>query len=231
MKLDTPLSHIDKQKLYETSVNVCFNQMIATKGIKTFGKEAVAAMFAEYKQLNDKNVFGRFDKRNLTKDLKRNALRAVNLIKRKRCGKLKGRTCAKGAPQRTYVPKEQASSPTLRVESLMALILINAFEKRDVAIFDVPGAYLFANLDDKFALLKIEGDFVKIMCNVSPDFVEDIVYENEKPVLYVQILKALYGMVESALLLYSLYIEVLLKNGFRLNPVDKCVANKIIDGK
>ena len=113
----------------------------------------------------------------------------------------------------------------------MALILINAFEKRDVAIFDVPGAYLFADLDNKFALLKIEGDFVKIICDVNPDFVEDIVYENEKPVLYVQILKALYGMIESALLWYSLYIEVLLKNGFRLNPVDKCVANKIIDGK
>ena len=70
MTLDTPLSHIDKQKLYEKSVNVCFNQMTATKGIKTFGKEAVDAMFAEYKKLNDKNVFGRFDKRNLTKDLK-----------------------------------------------------------------------------------------------------------------------------------------------------------------
>ena len=129
MKLDTPLSHIDKQKLYETSVNVCFNQMTATKGIKAFGKEAVAATFAEYKQIDDKNVFGRFGKRNLTKDLKR-----------KRCGKLKGRTCANGAPQRKYIPREQASSPTLRVESLMALILINAFEKRDVAIFDVPGA-------------------------------------------------------------------------------------------
>jgi len=40
-------------------------------------------MFAEYKQLNDKNVFGRFNKKTVTKDLKRNALRAVNLIKRK----------------------------------------------------------------------------------------------------------------------------------------------------
>jgi len=107
----------------------------------------------------------------------------------------------------------------------------DAFEKRDVAIFDVPGAYSFADLDDKFVLSKIEEDFVKIMCDVNSDFVEDIVYENEKPVLYVQILKALYGMIESALLWYLLYIEVLLKHGFELNPVDKCVANKIIDGK
>ena len=35
-------------------------------------------MIAEYKQLNNKNVFGRFNKRKLTKDLRRNALRAVN---------------------------------------------------------------------------------------------------------------------------------------------------------
>jgi len=69
------------------------------------------------------------------------------------------------------------------------------------------------------------------MCDVNPDFVEDIVYENKKPVLYVQVLKALYGMIESALLWYSLYIEVLLENGFELYPVDKCVANKIIDDK
>ena len=44
---------------------------------------------------------------------------------------------------------------------------------------------MFADLDDKFVLLKVEGDFVKIMCDVNLVFVEDIVYENEKPVLYV----------------------------------------------
>ena len=98
--------------------------MAASKDIEKFGKEAIAAMFAEYKQLNGKNVFGRFDKRQLTKDLKRNALREVNLIKRRRCGKLKGRSCANGAPQRKYLPRGEALSPTLRVESLMALILI-----------------------------------------------------------------------------------------------------------
>ena len=39
----------------------------------------------------------------------------------------------------------------------MALLLINSFEGRDVAVFDVPGAYLHADIpDDKFVLLKIE---------------------------------------------------------------------------
>jgi len=48
------------------------------------------------------------------------------------------------------------------------------FEKGDVAFFEVPGAYLSADLDNNFVLVKIEGDFVKSMCDVNPDFVEDI---------------------------------------------------------
>jgi len=163
--------------------------------------------------------------------MKRRALRAINLIKEKRCGKIKGRTCADGSSQRKYVPREEASSPTIALESLMVLLMINAHEERDVVIFDVPGAYLHADIGNKFALLKIEGEFVDIMCDVNPEFLPDVRYENGKKVLYVQILKALYGMIESALLWYMLYTEVLQKEGFELNEYDKCVANKIINGK
>jgi len=83
----------------------------------------------------------------------------------------------------------------------MGILLINAFEERDTAIFDVPGAYLHAKIpDDKFAILKIEGEFVDIMCEVNPEYKDDVRYENGKKVLYLQILRALYGMIESALL-------------------------------
>ncbi|GFH61250.1 hypothetical protein CTEN210_17726 [Chaetoceros tenuissimus] len=226
------LSENDKEILFDSALHVLFNQMSAKQGIKEFGEEAVAAMFKEYKQIDTLKVVGRFDKRKLTRELKRKALRAVNLIKKKRCGTIKGRTCTNGAPHRKFVPREEASSPTLRIESLMGLILFAAVEKRDVAIFDVPGAYLHAELgEDKFVLLKLEGDFVRIMCDVNPEYEQDIIYKDGQPVLYLQILKALYGMIESALLWYSLYTEVLLENGFKLNPVDRCVANKEINGK
>jgi len=46
----------------------------------------------------------------------------------------------------------------------------------------------------------------------------------------VQILKVLYVMIESSLLLYELYVTVLKEEGFVVNSVDKCVANKIING-
>jgi len=221
-----------RRELARMAVNVMFNQMTATKVIKMFGERDVAAMIKEYQQLNDMKVIRRTDPNKLTSDQKRRALRAINLIKHKRCGKVKGRAVADRSPTRAYVPREEATSLTASLEAQMATLLIDAHEDRDVAIFDIPGAYLHAHLPDgKFVLLKIEGQFVDIMCEVNPEFLPDVRYENGKKVLYVQILKALYGMIESALLWYSLYVDVLEKDGFKLNPYGTCVANKMVDGK
>ena len=52
-----------------------------------------------------------------------------------------------------------------------------------------------------------------------------------KPVLCVQLQKALYGMLKSALLFYRKLISDLTDMGFRLNPYDPCVANTMVDGK
>ena len=221
-----------KISLFNTSVGICFNQMTAKKGIKFFGEKAIAAMFKEYKQLDDLTVLGRLNPEMVTLEQKRMALRAINLIKEKRCGMIKGRTCANGSTQRKYIPREEASSPTLSLEALMALLLINAFEERDTAVFDVPGAYLHAEMpDNKFVILKIEGVFVDIMVQVNPEYGNDVRIEHGIKVLYVQILRALYGMIESALLWYTLYTEVLHKEGFVINPYDPCVANKLINNK
>ena len=158
-------------------------------------------MFKEYKQLDDLNVLGRVNPESITAAQKYKSLRAVNLIKIKWCGKVKGRTCADGRVQRDYVPRDEASSPTLSNEALIAILLINSNEQRDVAVFDVPEAYLHADIpDNKFALLKIEGEFVDIMCDVNPEYTNDVQHEGDKKVLFVRILKALYGMIELALL-------------------------------
>ena len=47
----------------------------------------------------------------------------------------------------------------------------------------------------------------------------------------MKILREIYGCIESALLWYELYAKTLKGMGFKLNPYDRCVANKIIDGK
>ena len=69
------------------------------------------------------------------------------------------------------------------------------------------------------------------MYEVNPEFKQDVRYEHGKKVLYVQVNKAIYGMIESALLLYELYVTDLLIDGFEFKEYDKCVANKVINGK
>ena len=42
--------------------------------------------------------------------------------------------------------------------------------------------------------MKFEGKFVEIMCEVNPKY-KNITYEKGKKVLYVRILKAIYGII------------------------------------
>ena len=118
------------------------------------------------------------------------------MIKEKRCGTIKGQTVANGRPQRALYTKEEMTSPTVSTDVLLLSLLVDAHEKRDVATADVAGAYLHAKLED-FTLLKLEGDTVDIMCKVNEDYQKFVTYEHGRKVLYLQLLKALYGCVES----------------------------------
>ena len=95
---------------------------------------------------------------------------AINSIKEKRSRKLKGRTCADGRPQRCYITKEDAYFPNISLEAFFTSLIIDARKGRDVAIYDVPGAYLNADIpEDNVVLLNIQGEFVEIMCKVNPE--------------------------------------------------------------
>ena len=49
--------------------------------------------------------------------------------------------------------------------------------------------------------------------------------------LYVRLSKALYGLLQSALLFYRKLRSELEDHGFTVNPYDPCVANKMINGE
>jgi hypothetical protein len=82
-----------------------------------------------------------------------------------------------------------------------------------------------------FTLLKVEGELVDIMCDVCSDYKKFVCYKNGKKVLCLELLKALYGCIQSALLWYELFSSTLQGMGFELNLYDAFVANKVIDGK
>ena len=68
-----------------------------------------------------------------------------------------GRTCADGRLQRDYVSGEEATSPTIALELLFALLIIDAHKCRAVQTFHIPGEYLYASLpDEKLVHMKFE---------------------------------------------------------------------------
>jgi hypothetical protein len=116
-------------------------------------------------------------------------------------------------------------------EALMISLAIDAKEGRAVATADVEGAYLHADMDE-LVIMMFEGEMVDYMIQANPERYAPFVHTNPsgKKVLYVELLKALYGCIKSALLWYKLFTSTLMKMGFKLNPYDPCVANKTING-
>ena len=71
-----------------------------------------------------------------------------------------------------------------------------------------PTFYLQTTLPaDKLLLMRIRDEFVDVMCEVHPEYIPCVRYENGKRVLYVNILRAIYGWIESALLWYKNYTQ------------------------
>jgi len=78
-------------------------------------------------------------------------------------------------------------------------------------------------------------DFRRDYCRVNHQTRSDRKYiwhsQKGKPMLYVQLKKALYGTLQAALLFWKLLSTTLQEWGFTINRYDQCVANKVINGK
>ena len=211
--------------------------MSAKKGIQKYGREAELKLLAEFKQLLEYKTFHGVKASELTAEQKKKAANMINLIEEKiNRGHtddnpvIKARSCYNGKVQRGLYTKEETASPTSSIDSFFITSIKDAFEKRDVAITDVKGAYLNAKMRDVI-IMRITGREVDLFVELDPSLAEFVTYENGVKVLYVQLDKALYGCVQSALLWYELYSSTLIDMGFELNPYDMCVANSMIDSK
>ena len=88
------------------------------------------------------------------------------------------------------------------------------------------------NIGDKHVLMKLRGLVAELIVRVALETHSDYVMdENSKPILYVELPKALCGILNSALKFYIKVVEDLREEGFEINPYDGCVANRIVHGK
>ena len=93
-----------------------------------------------------------------------------------------------------YEPFEK-SSPTVPLEVAMFQLGVAARKNGNIEVFDIPCAYLNAELEkDKQQLMRIPKDIADLLVKVDP---ESKKYRCEDGTILVQILRALYGYPES----------------------------------
>jgi len=207
-------------------------QMSLNKGLKMFGKPGASAVVNELKQLEMRKTIEPVRPRDMTQSQKRQALRYLMYLKEKRCGKIKARGCADGRKQREYKTKDETSAPTVSTEALFLTAAIDAHERRKVITVDIPGAFMHCDIDEEI-FVKLEGAMAQMLVKVDPEkYGPYLTKENGKWVLYVRLLKALYGTLQAALLFWEDLSDYLVNElGFEANPYDLCVVNKTINGK
>ena len=105
------------------------------------------------------------------------------LLKEKRDGSIKGRIVADGREQQEKIEPKDATSPAVSTESGMLTATIDALEGRDVAVVEIPGAYLSADMDDEVHLV-FRGTLEDMMVMDDPELYQPFLsYETGKPVL------------------------------------------------
>jgi hypothetical protein len=114
--------------------------------------------------------------------------------------------------------------------------VIEAKEETDVMTCDIPNAFIQAYLPKKEpgedrVMMKITGVLVGMRVDINPElYGPAVVLENRKKVIYVEVLKAIYGMLEAALLWYKTFRKDIEDNQFIFNPYNPCRANKNVQG-
>jgi hypothetical protein len=86
-------------------------------------------------------------------------------------GILKAQQVAGGNKQEGYITKEVTSSLTVSLEAVLLTCIVDAHKNRDVAIVDIPNAFVQTIVEDEKdkALICIFGPLVDILVSIAPN--------------------------------------------------------------
>lgn len=89
---------------------------------------------------------------------------------------------------------------TVSIESLFLSCAIDAKEGRKVMTCDIPEVFMQTDIDEVIHM-QLEGPLVKLLTKVDPElYTKYLSKEGDKDVMYMKLAKALYGMLQAALL-------------------------------
>ena len=121
-------------------------------------------------------------------------------------------------------------SPTGSLESALAILAIAAFEHRKIKIIDLVGAYLTVDVrDNTETYVKFDLQLTEILVAKFPMYAKFVADDGT---FCGRLRKSLYGICQASSNLHRELKKTLVeKMGFKPNPKDPCVFNRVIDGR
>jgi hypothetical protein len=107
------------------------------------------------------------------------------------------------------------SLPTVTAKAVMLTCVIDAQENRDIAVVDIPNAFVQTIVDEEDAdhhvIVCIREPLVDILVSIAPDVFGPYVSinKNGQKVLIVECLNAVYGMMVAEFLYYKKFVKCL----------------------
>ena len=198
------------------------------EAFRTRGNEAKKVIVSELKQMIDKRVWVPVLGGKLSAMQRAATIRSSMFLKQKNnpdgsFHKLKARLVA-GGDQQDKSLYEDLSSPTVSTSAVFTLLAIAAHERRRVAVVDISGAYLNADMPSGVPVhMRLDRTMTDIIIDIDPSYGK---YTDAKGGVTVHLKKALYGCVESAGLWYENLHVTMRGLGYIQNISDKCVFNR-----
>jgi hypothetical protein len=216
---------------------VAFAQLYSLKaGLKKFGEVGKTNALTKLTQLHTYETYHPVHAKLLSPAEQKQALLSLMNIVKKHNGRVRAQAVADGSKERTQpgYKKGDRASPTIATNSIIITAAIDAHKRRNVATIDIPGAFLHA-YNDKEMFMLLKGCLAELMVQVGPQLYQKFVIHNKnnQALLYVKLLKAIHGLLKSALLFYRKFVKDFknCKTPFSINSYDPCVANVTINGK
>ena len=220
---------IDCKDLKDTGEMFNFAAHISiTKALKIYTVDAQKSLTDEVDEMLSRKVWKGKLYGSLTEKQKKSILYSSTIVKDKfdldgNFIKIKPRMVTGGNHQDINdIPERLRSSPTTATSSVFTIASIAASKNMEVETIDVQQAYLNADMESDI-FMWVPSPVAEILCERDASF-KPFMHSNGN--VLVQLMKAQYGCIESARLLYNHISQALIDQGFSKNPLDQCVFQR-----
>ena len=163
-------------------------QMHKNKGIKNW-KKGEEDRFKEMKQQHEREAILPIKIDKLDEKERDEIINSLLLVEENRDGSLKGRLVAHGDQQKQYLNKDEVYSPTVKTTSVFLTSVIEAKEKHDTRVHDIPNAFVQTENEDK-VVLKVKEKSAELLVKTDPKLYRKyVIYEQGIVILYVELKK------------------------------------------